>query len=78
MLDGFEISYEITPMDTVIEGKSVEDVFAAYGTKHQAVNTDRVLTSFEIDDQGDRDLQLSGRGTTIEGALGKPPENVIS
>lgn len=76
VLDEFEISYETTPMDTVIEGDSIEEVFAAAEAAHRAVDTNRVLTSLEVDDQRDRDQQLSDRVTTIEEALGEPPKNV--
>lgn len=76
VLDEFEITYETTPMDTVIEGDSIEEVFATAEAAHRAVDTNRVLTSLEVDDQRDRDQQLSDRVTTIEEALGKPPKNV--
>lgn len=62
-------------MNTVIEGDSVEDVFATDETAHRAVNTNRALTPLEIDDQRDRDQQLSDRVTAVEEELGKPPAN---
>lgn len=73
VLDEFDISYETTPMDTVIQSDSVEEVFAAAEAAHGAVDTNRVITSLEIDDQRDRDQQLSDRITAIEEELGKPP-----
>lgn len=75
VLDEFDISYETTPMDTVIEGESVAEVFAAAEAAHRAVNTNRVLTSLKIDDQRDRDQRLSDRVTAVEEELGKPPKN---
>lgn len=48
-LEGFDVSYETTPMGTIIEGE-VEEVFAAAAAAHRAVEGDRVLTTLQVDD----------------------------
>lgn len=76
-LEEFDVTYETTPMDTVIEGESIEEVFAAAQAAHQAVNTDRVITSLEIDEYRERDAGLTDRVTAIEKELGRPPKNTV-
>jgi uncharacterized protein (TIGR00106 family) len=73
-LDEFDVSYETTAMDTVIEAESLAEVFAAAQAAHEAVDTGRVITSLEIDDRRDRSEHTSARVAAVEEALGRPPK----
>lgn len=72
-LEEFDISYETTATDTVIEADSVDEIFAAVQAAHAAVDGDRVITSVEVDEQRDREQHISDRVAAIETALGHPP-----
>ncbi|SEO94782.1 uncharacterized protein, MTH1187 family [Halogranum amylolyticum] len=73
-LDDFDVSYETTAMDTVIEAESTAEVFAAAQAAHEAVDTDRIITSLEIDDRRDRSEHTADRVAAVEEALGRPPK----
>lgn len=68
-LDGFDVTYEIEPMGTVIEADSAEEVFAAAQAAHEAVDGERVLTSLEIDDLRGREQHIADRVSSVEDAL---------
>jgi len=72
-LDDFEVTYETTATDTVIEADSVDDIFDAVRAAHNAVDGDRVITSLEIDDQRGREQHLEDRVSSIQRALGRQP-----
>lgn len=74
-LEQFDVSYETTPMATVLAGDSVDEVFAAVQAAHKAVSTDRVLTAVEIDDCHGQTESLADRVESIETELGRPPTN---
>ncbi|WP_435348890.1 MTH1187 family thiamine-binding protein [Haloarchaeobius sp. HRN-SO-5] len=73
-LDEFDVSYETTATDTIIEADSVDEIFAAVQAAHGAVGGDRVVTSLEIDDQRTKEQHIEDRVTAIESALGRPPK----
>jgi uncharacterized protein YqgV (UPF0045/DUF77 family) len=72
-LDAFDVSYELTATDTVVEADSAEAVFAAVGAAHAAVDGDRVITSLEVDDRREWDGHADERVRAVEAALGRPP-----
>ncbi len=74
-LDDFDIQYELTPTDTVIEAESVHEVFEAAAAAHDAVTGGRVITSIEVDDQGGRDQKAHDRVAAVEEQLGRPPRS---
>jgi uncharacterized protein (TIGR00106 family) len=71
-LEGFDVSYETTPTDTVIEAESPGEVFAAAEAAHAAVADDRVITSLEVDDQRTRSQRRNDRVESVERRLGRP------
>ncbi|QFU84623.1 thiamine-binding protein [Natronorubrum aibiense] len=70
-LDQFEISYELTPMDTVIQADDVSEIFAATQAAHEALDEDRIITSLEIDHQPDREQHTADRVAAVEHELGR-------
>ncbi len=69
-LDEFDVTYELTPMDTVVEADSIGELFDATKAAHDAVDGERVITSLEVDDQRDREQHRSDRVETVERRLG--------
>ena len=73
-LDQFDISYELTPMDTIIEADDVSEIFDAAAAAHEAIDEDRTITSLEIDHQPDREQHTADRVATVERELGRTPQ----
>ncbi|PSQ49381.1 hypothetical protein BRD15_03500 [Halobacteriales archaeon SW_6_65_15] len=73
-LDRFDVSYETTPTDTVIEADDPSEVFAAAETAHRAVADERVITSLEVDEHRGRRQNRHDRVASVERALGRPAE----
>lgn len=73
-LDRFPVSYRTTATDTIIEGDTVEDVFAAVQAAHRAIPEDRVITSIEIDEDRRRPQGMDERVASVERQLGHPPQ----
>ena len=74
VLEEFDISYELTPTDTVIEADDVDEVFEAVQAAHNAVETDRVITSLEIDDSRHRGQDVEDRVESVASVLGREPK----
>lgn len=73
-LDDFNVSYELTATDTVIEGEQVNEVFEAVMAAHNAVEGDRVITSLEVDEQRGREQHLNDRVDSVAKILGREPK----
>ncbi|WP_337250855.1 thiamine-binding protein [Halorussus caseinilyticus] len=71
-LEDFEVSYETTPTDTIIEADDPTEVFAAAEAAHRSVTDERVITSLEIDDQRNRTQRRQERVASVERRLGRP------
>lgn len=71
-LDQFDVSYETTPTDTVVEADDPTEVFAAAEAAHRAVDGDRVVTSLEVDDLRTRSQRGHERVESVERRLGRP------
>ena len=71
-LDGFDVSYETTPTDTVIEADDASEVFAAAEAAHRAVADERVITSLEVDEHRTRRQDRHERVASVEQKLGHP------
>lgn len=74
VLEEFDISYELTATDTVIEADDVDEVFEAVQAAHNAVETDRVITSLEIDDSRHRGQDVEDRVESVASVLGREPK----
>lgn len=75
-IERFNVRYEVTPTDTIIEGESVDEVFAAAKAAHKAVNRHRVITELEIDEQRGRQQRGADRVAAVERRLGRPPRRM--
>lgn len=73
-LDEFDISYELTATDTVIEADDVDEVFGAIQAAHNAVESDRIITSLELDDYRDREQGAADRVESVASVLGREPK----
>ncbi|NUB91505.1 thiamine-binding protein [Haloterrigena sp. SYSU A558-1] len=73
-LDEFDIAYELTATDTVIEAESADEVFEAVHAAHNAVDSDRIITSLEIDDYQSREQDAADRVESVASVLGREPE----
>lgn len=73
-LDQYPVTYQTTATDTIIEAETVEQVFSAVQAAHQAIPDDRVITSVEIDEDRRRPQNMNERVTSVEHALGHPPQ----
>ncbi|WP_254766924.1 thiamine-binding protein [Salinilacihabitans rarus] len=70
-VEAFDVTYELTPMGTVLEADDAGEIFAAARAAHDAIDEDRVLTSLEIDDQPDREQDLGDRVEAVERERGR-------
>ncbi|WP_433634798.1 MTH1187 family thiamine-binding protein [Halomicrococcus sp. NG-SE-24] len=73
-LDDFDISYEMTATDTVIEANDVNEVFDAVKAAHDAVEGDRIISSLEVDEQGERNQHVEDRVESVASVLGRDPK----
>ncbi|MFA9518654.1 MTH1187 family thiamine-binding protein [Halopenitus sp. H-Gu1] len=73
-LDDFDISYELTATDTVIEAEDVDEVFEAVQAAHNAVEGNRVISSVEIDQYRDREQHVDDRIESVASVLGREPK----
>lgn len=71
-LEQFDVSYETTPTDTVVEADDPSEVFAAAEAAHRAVAGERVITSLEVDDDRTRTRPRRERVASVERRLGHP------
>ena len=76
-LDDFDVSYEMTATDTVVEAEDVGAVFEAVQAAHNAVDGDRVITSLEIDEQRGREQHVEERVESVASVLGREPRREL-
>lgn len=75
-LEYYDVTYETTPTDTVIEADTLEELFAAVRGAHEAiVDENRVVTELEIDYQPGRPRGMDERVRAVERELGRPPRS---
>lgn len=70
-LDDFDVSYQTTPMGTIIETDDTSELFAAAEAAHRAVDTDRVETFLKIDDKRAVEQEASEKVEAVEEHLGR-------
>ena len=70
-LDDYDVSYETNPMGTVIEADDVDELLAAVGAAHKAVDADRVSTFLKIDDKRTSDRRAREKVDAVEEHLGR-------
>ena len=70
-LEEFDVTYETNPMGTVIEAPDIDELLAAVGAAHKAVDGDRVGTFLKIDDKRTSDDDASEKVEAVERVLGR-------
>jgi uncharacterized protein (TIGR00106 family) len=65
-LEEFDVSYEITGMGTVIEADSATTLFDAASAAHDAVDSDRVVTTLKVDDKRGVKQTANGKVESVE------------
>jgi len=70
-LEPFDVTYETTPMGTILEANDVHELFAAAEAAHEAVDEDRVITTLKIDDKRTVQQRASEKVSAVERRLGR-------
>lgn len=70
-LEGFDVEYETTGMGTIIEAEEAATVFEAASAAHDAVDSERVVTSLKIDDKRSVEQTAEGKVNSVEKHLGR-------
>lgn len=70
-LDEHDVGYEITPMGTIIEAPTSDELFEAAAAAHRAVDADRVSTFLKVDDKRTTDRSAAAKVDSVEQALGR-------
>lgn len=73
-LDDYDVSYELTATDTVVEAEEIDEVFDAVKAAHHAVEGDRIITSLEIDEYRSADQDAEDRVESVASVLGREPK----
>ncbi len=70
-LDDYDVGYDTTPMGTIVETDSVDELLAAVGAAHRAVDGDRVETFLKIDDKRTVEQSAREKVDAVEEKLGR-------
>lgn len=65
-LGGFDVSYEVTGMGTIIESEDAATLFEAASAAHDAVDSDRVVTTLKVDDKRGVEQTAEGKVESVE------------
>lgn len=71
-LENMKVKYELTPMCTVFEARSVEEALKIVGAAHEAVfkhGTKRVITIVKIDDRRDVERSMKNKVESLRKAV---------
>jgi uncharacterized protein (TIGR00106 family) len=71
VLEDFDVSYETTPMGTIIEADDSRELFDAAHAAHEAVDADRVETFLKVDDKRTVDQSAAEKVDAVEDVLGR-------
>jgi uncharacterized protein (TIGR00106 family) len=70
-LESFDVTYETTPMGTIVEAEDSGELFDAAHAAHEAVDADRVETFLKIDDKRTVDQMAAEKVDAVEEHLGR-------
>lgn len=65
-LEAFDIRYETHPMETTIEGESLEEVFDAAKAATEAVDASRTLTHLKVDHLREESVSVEEKVDRVE------------
>lgn len=72
-LDDYDVGYDTTAMGTIIEAETIDDLLAAVGAAHKAVDGDRVSTFLKIDDKRASTESAAAKVDSVAEELGREP-----
>ena len=72
-LEDFDVGYETTAMGTIIDAEDIDELLAAVGAAHKAVDGDRVSTFLKIDDKRSSEESARSKVESVAGELGREP-----
>lgn len=70
-LEGFGVEYETTGMGTIIEAEDAATLFEAAAAAHDAVDSERVVTSLKVDDKRGVEQTAESKVESVEEHLGR-------
>lgn len=70
-LEDFDITYETTPMATIIEAEDIHELFAACAAAHEAVSTDEIQTLVQVEEKRTVEMTGADKMDAVEGELGR-------
>lgn len=68
------VTFDLTPMGTIVQAESVETLLGVAARLHRSVleaGACRVLTSIKIDDRTDKELTMEGKVRSVKDKLAK-------
>lgn len=71
-LDAVGVTYETTPMGTIIEADDADTIFSAAAAAHAAVDAERVSTFLKLDDKRGVEQSAAEKVESVEAHLGRP------
>ena len=73
IVDRSGLAYQLTPMGTIIEGETVEEVLSVINQAYEELQKDcgRVYSSIKIDWRNGSVGRLNNKVTSVENALGR-------
>jgi uncharacterized protein YqgV (UPF0045/DUF77 family) len=74
-LETFDVAYETTPMGTILQAETAEELFAVAHAAHEAVDSERVGTFLKIDDKRTVDQPAMEKVRAVEEHLGREASN---
>lgn len=72
-LEDFDVGYETTAMGTIIEAETIDELLAAVGAAHKAVDGDRVSTFLKVDDKRTSDESAASKVDSVAEVMGREP-----
>jgi uncharacterized protein (TIGR00106 family) len=73
-LEDYDVSYETTPMGTIIEADDAGELFDAVQAAHEAVDGDRVETLLKVDDKRTVEQDAAKKVDSVAAELGREPK----
>lgn len=72
-LEDYDVEYETTPMGTIVEAGTIDELLASVGAAHKAVDGDRISTFLKIDDKRTSESSAGSKVESVARELGREP-----
>ena len=70
-LEAYDVTYQTTPMATILEADDVHELLAACGAAHEAVDCPEVQTLIQIDEKREKTMTADEKIDSVEAELGR-------